>query len=147
MPRRVLHITLRCRPDESESQSHSTGPAASLWALELRSAIRCARSPTTRRFVMKAEHIMTRNVISVQPETTISEAANLMLQHRISGLPVVDRDGHVVGIVTEGDFLRRAETGTQRQRPRWLQFLVGQGRLADEYVRSRSRRVEDVRSE
>src|SRR5262249_18262471 len=93
---------------------------------------------------MKAEHIMTRNVISVQPETTISEAAHLMLQHRISGLPVVDRDGHVVGVVTEGDFLRRAETGTQRQRPRWLQFLLGQGRLADEYVRSRSRRVEDV---
>jgi CBS domain-containing protein len=93
---------------------------------------------------MKAAHIMTRNVISVQPETTISQAAHLMLLNRISGLPVVDSDGHVVGIVTEGDFLRRAETGTQRQRPRWLQLLVGPGRLADDYVRSTSRRVEDV---
>lgn len=60
------------------------------------------------------------------------------------GLPVVNSDGHIVGIVTESDFLRRAETGTQRQRSRWVQFLVGPGRLAEDYVRSRSRRVEDV---
>jgi CBS domain-containing protein len=93
---------------------------------------------------MKAAHIMTRNVISVQPETTIAQAVHLMLQHRISGLPVVDSEGYAVGIVTEGDFLRRAETATQRQRPRWLQFLVGPGRLAEEYVRSTSRKVEDV---
>jgi CBS domain-containing protein len=93
---------------------------------------------------MKAADIMTRNVVSVQPETTILRAAELMLQHRISGLPVVDTDDHVVGIVTEGDFLRRTETGTQRKRPRWLQFLVGPGRLAEEYVRSSSRKIEDV---
>jgi CBS-domain-containing membrane protein len=92
---------------------------------------------------MKAADIMTRNVVSVRPETTILQAADLMLQHRISGLPVVS-DGHVVGIVTEGDFLRRSETGTQRKRPRWVQFLVGPGRLAEEYVRSSSRRIEDV---
>jgi len=93
---------------------------------------------------MKAADIMTRNVVSVQPETTILQAADLMLQHRISGLPVVDSDGHVVGIVTEGDFLRRTETGTQRKRRRWVQFLVGPGRLAEEYVHSSSRRIEDV---
>jgi CBS domain-containing protein len=93
---------------------------------------------------MKAADIMTRNVVSVQPETTILRAAELMLQHRISGLPVVDTDDHVVGIVTEGDFLRRTETGTQRKRPRWLQFLLGPGRLAEEYVRSSSRKIEDV---
>src|SRR5215468_4495533 len=96
------------------------------------------------RLAMKTTDIMTRNVVSVQPATTILQAAQLMLQHRISGLPVVDRDGQVIGIVTEGDFLRRAETGTQRQRPRWLEFLIGPGRLAEEYVRSSSRRVEDV---
>jgi CBS domain-containing protein len=93
---------------------------------------------------MKTADIMTRNVVSVRPETTILQAAQLMLQHRISGLPVVDCDGHIVGIVTEGDFLRRAETGTQRKRTRWVEFLVGPGRLAEEYVRSSSRRVEDV---
>jgi CBS-domain-containing membrane protein len=93
---------------------------------------------------MKAADIMTHNVISVQPEATILQAAELMLQHRISGLPVVDSVGHVVGIVTEGDFLRRAETGTQRKRARWVEFIVGPGRLAEEYVRSGSRRIEDV---
>src|SRR5262245_34454869 len=93
---------------------------------------------------MKAAHIMMSNVVSVQPETTILQAADLMLRHGISGLPVVDSDGHIVGIVTESDFLRRAETGTQRQRSRWVQFFVGPGRLAEDYVRSRSRRVEDV---
>jgi CBS-domain-containing membrane protein len=94
--------------------------------------------------VMRAADVMTQTVISVQPETTILQAADLMLAHRISGLPVVDGDGHVVGIVTEGDFLRRAETGTQRKRPRWMEFLVGPGRLAEEYIHSSSRRVEDV---
>jgi CBS domain-containing protein len=68
-----------------------------------------------------------------------------MLQYAISGLPVVDDAGHLVGIVTEGDFLRRTETGTERRhRPRWLEFLLGPRRLADEYVHSHSRKVEEV---
>jgi CBS domain-containing protein len=96
------------------------------------------------KLVMKTADVMTRNVVSLQPETTVFQAADLMLEHRISGLPVVDSDGHIIGIVTEGDFLRRSETGTQRERPRWLQFLLGPGRLAEEYVRSSSRKVEDV---
>ena len=53
-----------------------------------------------------------------------------MLQHKISGLPVINADGALVGFVTEGDFLRRAETATERRRPRWLEFLMGPGRLA-----------------
>jgi len=93
---------------------------------------------------MQAAHIMTRNVVSVRPETTILEAVRLMLQHSISGLPVVDSHGHIVGIVTEGDFLRRVEMDTQRERTRWVQFLLGPGRLAEEYVRSAGRTVEDV---
>ena len=67
-----------------------------------------------------------------------------MLQRRISGLPVVDKDGRLAGIVTEGDFLRRAETGTQRRRARWLEYLVGPGRLADEYTRSHGRKVSEI---
>ena len=67
-----------------------------------------------------------------------------MLQNRISGLPVVDDDGELVGIVTEGDFLRRGELGTQRRRPKWLEFIVGPGRLAEEYVRTSGRKVEEV---
>ena len=46
--------------------------------------------------------------------------------------------GELVGIVTEGDFLRRGELGTQRRRPKWLEFIVGPGRLAEEYVHTRA---------
>jgi Mg/Co/Ni transporter MgtE len=67
-----------------------------------------------------------------------------MLQHKISGLPVVGASGGLVGIVTEGDFLRRTETGTQRRRPRWLEFLVGPGRLASEYVHTSGQKVDEV---
>jgi CBS domain-containing protein len=94
--------------------------------------------------IMKAKDVMTRNVITIAPDASVFELLRLMLQHRISGLPVVDRAGSVVGIVTEGDFLRRAETGTERKRPRWLEFLVGPGRLASDYVRSHARRVDEV---
>ena len=66
---------------------------------------------------MQVKDVMTRKVISVDPGETIFNAARLMLQYRISGLPVVDKEGELVGIVTEGDFLRRSELGTQRRRP------------------------------
>jgi Mg/Co/Ni transporter MgtE len=59
---------------------------------------------------------------------------------------VVDQNGSLVGIVTEGDLLRRTETGTQRKRPRWLEFLVGSGRLAAEYVHASGRKVREVMS-
>jgi CBS domain-containing protein len=87
---------------------------------------------------------MTSSVVSVELDATIMRAAQIMLQKRISGLPVVDKDGRLVGLVTEGDFLRRIETGTQHQRPRWLEFLVGPGRLANEYTNFHGRKVEDV---
>ena len=93
---------------------------------------------------MKAKDVMTRSVVSVEPSATVLHAVRLMLQKRISGLPVVDTSGRLVGIVTEGDFLRRAETGTQRRRPRWLEFLLGPGRLADEYTHTHGRKVEEV---
>ena len=67
-----------------------------------------------------------------------------MLEKRVSGLPVVASKGVLVGIVTEGDFLRRAETGTERRRPRWLEFLLGPGRLSDEYAHSHGRKVQEV---
>jgi len=93
---------------------------------------------------MKARDIMTRRVFSVDPNADVLRAVRLMLQHKISGLPVVDASGALVGIVTEGDFLRRAETATERKRPRWLEFLLGPGRLADEYVQTHARKIADV---
>jgi CBS domain-containing protein len=88
---------------------------------------------------MKAAEVMTLNVPTIRPDATVQEAAQAMLHRGISGLPVVDAAVQLVGIVTEGDFLRRAETGTERRRPHWLEFL-----LADEYVHSHGRKVEEV---
>lgn len=93
---------------------------------------------------MNAADVMTREVRTVEPDASILEAARLMLQHRISGLPVVDAAKKLVGIVTEGDFLRRTETGTQRRRPRWLEFIVGPGKLATEYTHSSGCKVHEV---
>jgi CBS domain-containing protein len=93
---------------------------------------------------MKAREIMSLEVVSVSPDASILEAVRLMLLKRISGLPVVDGQGMLVGVVTEGDFLRRAETGTQRKRARWIEFFMGPGQPADEYVRTHGRKVADV---
>jgi len=93
---------------------------------------------------MRAHQIMTKPVITVSPETTIVEAANIMLQKHISGLPVVDTSGELVGIVSEGDFIRRSEIGTQRKRGRWLRFILGPGRSAADFVQEHGRRVAEV---
>jgi len=93
---------------------------------------------------MQVRDVMTRSVISVKADESILMAARLMLQNRISGLPVVDANNALVGVVTEGDFLRRGEIGTTRRRPKWLEFLVGPGRLASEYVHQSGRKVGEV---
>jgi len=93
---------------------------------------------------MLVADVMARRVISVRPDTEVGEAIHLMLENDISGLPVVDAGGSLVGIVTEGDFLRRSELGTERRRPHWLEFLLGPGRLAQDYAHSHGRKVEEV---
>ncbi len=93
---------------------------------------------------MQVRDVMTRNVLSVSAGTTILEAARTMLKNKISGLPVIDAEGRVVGMVTEGDFLRRHEIGTERRRPKWLEFLLGPGRMAEDYVHAAGRKIEDV---
>jgi CBS domain-containing protein len=100
------------------------------------------RNSNDRRSNMKAKNVMTRHVISIAPDASILEALRLMLVNKISGLPVIDQKGGLSGIVTEGDFLRRAETGTERRRPRWLEFLLGPGITASDYVQSHARRVD-----
>lgn len=93
---------------------------------------------------MRAHQIMTRKVTTVTQETSVVEAANLMLKHHVSGLPVVDPAGKPVGIISEGDFLRRSEIGTQRKRSRWLRYLLGYDRSAEDYVRERGRKVAEI---
>jgi CBS domain-containing protein len=93
---------------------------------------------------MNVADVMTKGVISITPESSVTKAARMMLLYEISGLPVIDSNGKLVGIVTEGDFLRRAELGTERHRKRWVELLVDSGPLAEEYTRSHGRRVEEV---
>jgi CBS domain-containing protein len=95
---------------------------------------------------MLARDIMKSPVVSVLPGATVMEAIALMLEGKLSGLPVVTADQKLVGIVSEGDFLRRFELGTEGQRPRWIEFLRGPGRAAEEFVRTHGRKVEEVMS-
>ena len=93
---------------------------------------------------MLAGDVMTREVISVASDASAMQAGALMLKHQISGLPVVDSSGILLGIISEGDFLRRAELGTRRRRARWLEFLIGPGRLASEYVHACGRKATEI---
>ena len=93
---------------------------------------------------MQARDIMTTPVVTIAASASVAEAADLMLTRNIRCLPVVGGDGSLAGVISEGDFLRRGELGTRRTRPRWLELLVGPGKMADEYVRSNGRRVDEV---
>jgi CBS domain-containing protein len=95
---------------------------------------------------MHAMDVMTPAVISVDPNMTVQELAKLMSERGISGAPVIDNGGHMVGIVSEGDLLHRAELGTERHEVRrsswWLeQFASG---LARDYIKSHGRMVKDI---
>jgi CBS domain-containing protein len=93
---------------------------------------------------MLAKDIMTRTVATVRPETNLAEVATRMVTDHISGMPVVDDAGRLMGVITEGDLLRRWETGTETQHAGWIDLLLGPSRLANDYVQSHSRTVRDV---
>ena len=93
---------------------------------------------------MKAADVMVSNVITVRPDTSVQEVAEALLANRISAVPVVSKAGELVGIVSEGDLIRRAETGTDRRRSWWLELLVGSTPLAAEYVKAHARMVGDI---
>ena len=93
---------------------------------------------------MKVSDVMTRRVVSVAPEATIRQAIRLMLDNHISGLPVIDDKANLIGIVSEGDFLRRSEIGTERRRSHWLDVFLGPGGPANDYVHSHGLKVQEV---
>jgi CBS domain-containing protein len=92
---------------------------------------------------MKAREVMNADVIAVRPNDSVLDAAHLMLEKKLSGLVVMD-GGTLVGVITEGDLLRRSEVGTAKRRSRWMELLVGTGALADEYVKASGRRVHEI---
>jgi CBS domain-containing protein len=93
---------------------------------------------------MKARDVMVSPVITVKPSASVREVAQIFIDKGISAVPVVDDQGKVVGIVSEGDLLHRQEAGTERRRSSWLQLLTGKETLAAEYVKAHARMVADV---
>ncbi len=95
---------------------------------------------------MKAKDIMTRDVATVSPDASVREAAKLMTERRLSGLPVVTADGRVIGILTASDLLHRVETGAER-RPSWFaSFFARPDELARQYAKDHGRKVHEVMS-
>ncbi len=93
---------------------------------------------------MKAADVMSPAVIAVRADAPLAQAVRLMIENRVSGLPVLDEAGHSAGILTEGDLLRRAETGTEGKPPGWFGIFFTPGRLAGTYVQTHGRRVADI---
>ena len=92
---------------------------------------------------MKARDVMTTELHTIGPEATIGEAARLILDHRVSALPVL-ADGKLVGLISEGDLVRRVEIGTARTPSRWQALLSSETALAAAYINCHARRVGDV---
>lgn len=93
---------------------------------------------------MNAADIMTRQVVTIASDATAKDAAELMLANHISALPVVDASGKLLGIVSEGDLVRRAELGTARSRSWWLELLTPNRTLATDYVKSHGQKVSEL---
>lgn len=93
---------------------------------------------------MLAKDVMTPNVVAVAPETSIHEIAQLLLQRKISGVPVLEEDGSLVGLVSEGDLIRRIDAGEENGRSWWLSLLTSESEKARDYVVTHGRNARDV---
>lgn len=93
---------------------------------------------------MIAKDIMTRPVVSVGPETSVQEIARLLLERRISAVPIVDDRSRVIGMVSEGDLMRRPESGTEGHASWWLELLGGTEERARTYLKSHGLTARDV---
>jgi len=103
-----------------------------------------SRIPAPERTRMKVGDFMTIQVVTIPPDFPVSDAARLMLERKISGLPVVDATDHVVGIVTEHDLLRRQADRPGSKPPHWLQLMTEPARITNEFVRFQEAKVEEV---
>ncbi|HDR9510465.1 histidine kinase [Burkholderia cepacia] len=96
---------------------------------------------------MWARDVMTTPVIFATPEMSVQEAAKLLVEHSISAVPVAGADGKLIGIISEGDLVRRVEIGTgARRRSWWLELLASSRELASQYVKEHAQTVKDLMS-
>jgi CBS domain-containing protein len=95
---------------------------------------------------MKAQDVMVRDVVTVGPDTNVTEAVALLVEHDISALPVIDADGDLIGILSEADLLERGELGAERQHPWWIETLMPASTLAAEFAKAHGKKVAEVMS-
>jgi len=95
---------------------------------------------------LRAHEIMSRHVITIGVDASASDAIKIMLSHHIGGLPVVGPSGKLVGMLSEGDFIRRVELGTEKRRSRWLSALAGDDQVAVDFARQHGRKVGQIMS-
>ena len=93
---------------------------------------------------MKVTDIMSTNVATVAPDTSVKEVAMLMVQRRISGVPVVDEGGHVIGLISEGDLIRRPEMATDKPLSRWASLMTGQEQKARDFIKTHGLHAQEV---
>jgi CBS domain-containing protein len=94
--------------------------------------------------IMQARDVMTRHAICVGPDLPVQAVANTLVKNGISAVPVVSMDGKLVGIVSEGDLMRRVETGTERRHSWWLEMISSRRNLAAEFAKSHGLKAQDV---
>src|SRR5215468_8136145 len=93
---------------------------------------------------MRAIDVMVRDVVTVRPDTDVADAIKLLAEHDVSALPVVDKAGYLVGVLSESDLIHRAEIGTEKHRPWWLEAVTGASTLAEEFAKSHGKKVGEV---
>jgi len=89
---------------------------------------------------MRAIDVMVRDVVTVHPDTDVADAIKLLAERDVSALPVLDKDGNLVGVLSEADLIHRAEIGTEKHRPWWLEAVTGATALAEEFAKSHGKR-------
>ena len=93
---------------------------------------------------MRAIDVMVRDVVTVSPETDVAEAIKLLAEHDVSALPVLDKEGNLVGVLSEADLIHRVEISTEKHRPWWLETVTGATTLAEEFAKSHGKKVGEV---
>jgi CBS domain-containing protein len=93
---------------------------------------------------MRAIDVMVHDVVTVYPDTDVADAIKLLAEHDVSALPVLDKDGNLIGMLSEADLIHRTEIGTEKHRPWWLEAVTGATTLAQEFAKSHGKRVGEV---
>ncbi len=96
---------------------------------------------------MIARNVMISPVITIKKNASVGGAAKILLENHISAVPVVDDKGRLIGIISEGDLMRRYETATERRKSWWLRMMSGDHILAMEYVKAQGQKVSEVMTE